>query len=162
MTARINLKRGIGNSLGEQVKMSSWVPLHDYKGRLYMLTSHNTLLPNMYHKLQSGLFVRHNSNMHQDNTGRLTVNHTLLPNMYHYNRGRLSVHHTLLPNNHDNRGRHSAHQTLLPYMYNDNRGSTLLTTPCYQACTMITKADYMSTPPCNPKHTMLIRMKTHK
>ena len=63
-------------------------------------------------------------NMYHDR-GRLSAHHTLQPNMYHDNIGRLYAHLTLLPNSNmypNNRGRLSAHHTLLPNMYHDNRG----------------------------------------
>ena len=109
---------------------------HDNRGRL---SAHHTLLPNMYH----------------DNRGRQSAPHTLQPNMYHDNRGRLSAHHILQPNMyHDNRGRLSALHTLLPNMYHDNRGrlsmitevGSLLTTPCYLTCTMITAGRTLCSP----------------
>ena len=90
-----------------------------------------------------------------DNRGRLSAHHTLLPNMYHDNRGRQSAHHILQPNMyHDNRGRLSALHTLLPNMYHDNRGrlsmitevGSLLTTPCYLTCTMITAGRTLCSP----------------
>ena len=75
-----------------------------------------------------------------DNRGRHSAHHALITYMYNY--------HTLLPNMyHDTRGRHSAHHTKLRNMYLKEIG-TLLTTPGYLTCSMITEVGNMLSTSC--------------